>query len=184
MKLILNIFGLSFAFLLVACGTESTDCDRFVFSTLFLHPVNCTLSVPQYRIKDSLRYGGKENELTYNVETLDSAISMTCFVTNYDTDNGYAGFDIDRAMKFQKGELVYDAKSPHLIKEQVRYFDSTKVGYVKYYIETEADKFYEGRIFFFQGRRFVTIYLTERCSDSKGHSVSISDCIYKSLVFK
>lgn len=138
--------------------------------------------LPQYKITDSTRYGGNENELTYNVVTQDSVIALSCYVTKYPTEFGYAGFDINRAMKSQKSELIYGIKSPILLSQQITEIDSVKVGYVKYLIETENDKYYEARIFFFRDRRFVNIYITENYSNNTDSaSASVSDCIFKSV---
>ncbi len=121
--------------------------------------------------------------LSYTVNTSDSVLGMNCYIKSYENDS-IALFDIKTLMHFQRQEVEFGRDSLRQITETIKDIDSVKVGYLKYIVQQPTENLYEGRIFFYRGRKLVTLWLFEKYRNEKKNGQSIIDCILDNIKFK
>ncbi len=173
------IICISFSIYLLSCHSKEQHCEVSTYQILNLYPVDIFLKLPKYQIIDTTRRD-PHTILNYTIQSLDSLISMNCFVISYGNDP-YARFDIASLMESQRHEVEFNRNSPKLLSEKINVIDTLKVGYLKYLVQMPEEKFYEGRIFFYKEKKLVTIWLFEKYMNESQNEQSVIDCIANNM---
>ncbi len=170
---------------LSACNSnaEKEQCDFKNFNDLELTPVKVKIKLPSYTITDSLIYGDGRTILNYKISSKDSLLNAVIFVDDYGKTYNRE-LSITQQLKTQKQEVEFGRDKIMLLKEDIKNFDSIKVGYLKYFIDQGKQKFYEARLFFYKDKKLFVCWLYETYKEEKLNSFSIIDCIEESIEFK
>lgn len=128
---------------------------------------------------DSTRYD-TQTILSYTIKSTDSLFSMNCFIKSYENDPD-AKININAVKMFQKQQAEFNRESIKLLTDTITNIDTIKIGYLKYLVQTPAEKFYEARIFFFKGQKLVTIWLFEKYQDETQDKSSLVDCVQSTI---
>lgn len=159
---------------MLSCDSEK-NCNISGFHNLSLDTIDCVLKLPKYKIIDSTLYD-QQTILSYTIQSTDSSLNMNCFIKYYNNLP-----DIDAVKMFQKQEVEFNRDSIRLLVDKVDNIHSVKVGYLKYLIQTPADKFYEARIFFYKKEKLITIWLFEKYQNEMQNKSSLVDCIFNNI---
>jgi hypothetical protein len=180
-----NTINSSFIIVLMAllsCNSKKEICRIANFQDVNLYPVDVILRMPPYRILDSMRFD-TQTLLNYKIITIDTALESYILIKSY-VNNPEALPDIEHVISSQKHEVEFGRDSAKLLTETFRNIDSTKIGYLKYLVTQPQEKFYEGRIFFFRGKKLITLWLFEKKTNTKKDKQSVIDCILENIQLK
>jgi hypothetical protein len=165
----------------ISCNENKEICDTTRFKELKMYPIQFTLKVPEYKVTDSTRFGGKENIYDIKIRTLDSNLIIFASLTNYTTYVDES-FNINYRMDFERQEIEHIDSSKKLIKEAFKTIDTIKVGYLKY-LDSKKKRF-ESRIFFYKDKKLADIWLFENNVTESKENFSVIDCILENLTNK
>ncbi len=165
----------------MCCNTKKQTCDSVNYKELNLKPVNTVLKLPNYIVTDTVKYGDVDNIFEYKVKSIDSSFVAYAGVKSYDLKPD-AMPDIIHRMTSQKEQVESGQSTMLLLIETFKNIDGVKVGYLKYLDQKRSR--YEGRIFFYKGKKFVDIWLFEKYNSEKDNSNSTIDCVLGNINIK
>lgn len=163
------------------CNFNRENCNLENYQQIKLWPVNVSLKLPAYRIVDSLKLG-QETILSYNIKSIDGTLDATALVSSGEEERP-TDLSLNQQMVFQKKEIEFGRHAQKL-EEQIINIGTTKVGILKYLIELNGKRFYEGRIFFYRGKNLVQIWLFENHVSEQGNIHSVIDCVTQSIIME
>lgn len=155
------------------------NCDITSFSALELYPVRCSIKLPNYSFIDSSTYD-KRTILNYSIKSRDSVLDMNCFVKSYE-NYPYVLPNISLIKKFEKQEAEFNRKNIKLLVDTTLIKAGVEIGYLKYFVSTPIESFYEGRVFFYRDKKLVNLWLFEKYLNDSGNKCSLIDCILNNI---
>lgn len=107
-------------------------------------------------------------------------MDVVIFINDY-KDYEYEEFNLNRIISSQKHEVESGQNEKELLTEGIMNIDGAKVGYLKYFIKQPSGNFLASRIFFYKDKKLILMWVFDKNSTRKSATISISDCILKSI---
>lgn len=168
---------------LVSCKFKNDFCGDRELQALELAPVNAEIKLPAYQIVDSTIYGPGRTILNYEVKSIDSLLHVFIMVDDY-REYSDTQLNLHRIQALQKKEVESGKNVVQLLTDKIINTNGSQIGYLKYQVKQSSGSLIVSRIFFYEEKKLVVIWVHDTRTSGRTKDTSLSDCILKSLTFK
>lgn len=163
---------------------QTNSSELTAYNSLRLSPVGATITIPPYKIIDTVIYGGPEPILRYELKSKDNSLKLIISIDDYSSHTN-APYNFQLLTENLRHKILqnnYSKVKCELITEDSILKDGVKIGYLKYLIRDKLKTFFEAQIYFIRDKRVFRCWLYEKKKKTAGITSSQVDAIYKSLV--